>query len=90
MAPSTKRSPKMHTVIVRMDETGVSFFLDVQDKELPRVFCLNAETTPVWGERVKHLYGYFMTLYQRANLDAQKNNTSNINFDGKRTNPYVH
>mmetsp|Transcript_1478 Transcript_1478/g.2623 ORF Transcript_1478/g.2623 Transcript_1478/m.2623 type:complete len:176 (-) Transcript_1478:143-670(-) len=56
-----------------MDETGVDFFLDVHgDEELPYVFFSGAEKTPVWGDRIKHLHGYFISCFQRANSDVQK------------------
>ena len=72
-APSLERSPEVHAVLTKMDETGCDFFLDVHgDEELPYVFFSGAEKTPVWGERIKHLHGYFIASFQRANSDVQK------------------
>ena len=72
-APTLERSPEAHAVLAKMDETGVDFFLDVHgDEELPYVFFSGAEKTPVWGDRIKHLQGYFIASFQRANSDVQK------------------
>mmetsp|Transcript_29855 Transcript_29855/g.54850 ORF Transcript_29855/g.54850 Transcript_29855/m.54850 type:complete len:542 (+) Transcript_29855:60-1685(+) len=72
-APTLERSPEVHAVLSKMDETGVDFFLDVHgDEELPYVFFSGAEKTPVWGDRIKHLHGYFISCFQRANSDVQK------------------
>jgi murein tripeptide amidase MpaA len=72
-APSLERSPEVLAVLTKMDETGCDFFLDVHgDEELPFVFFSGAEKTPVWGERIKHLHGYFIASFQRANSDVQK------------------
>lgn len=74
-APSMERSPEVHAVLKKMDETGCDFFLDVHgDEELPYVFLSGAEKTPLWeeSERMKYLHGYFVSCYQRANSDIQK------------------
>mmetsp|Transcript_25090 Transcript_25090/g.60370 ORF Transcript_25090/g.60370 Transcript_25090/m.60370 type:complete len:525 (-) Transcript_25090:32-1606(-) len=72
-APTMERSPEVAAVLSKMDETGVDFFLDVHgDEELPYVFFSGAEMTPVWGDRIEHLHGYFIACYQRANSDVQK------------------
>lgn len=98
-APTLERSPEVHAVLSKMDETGcgkicvstpvfdtvldhclsilclsiTDFFLDVHgDEELPYVFFSGAEMTPVWGDRIKHLHGYFIASFQRANSDVQK------------------
>lgn len=74
-APSKERSPEVHAVLKKMDETGCDFFLDVHgDEELPYVFLSGAEKTPLWNEseRLKYLHGYFVSSYQRANSDIQK------------------
>ena len=73
VAPSKERSPEVHAVMSKMDETGVDFFLDVHgDEELPYVFFSGAEKTPVWGDRIMHLHGYFISCFERANSDVQK------------------
>jgi murein tripeptide amidase MpaA len=72
-APTLERSPEVYAVLNKMDETGVDFFLDVHgDEELPYVFFSGAEMTPVWGERIKRLHGYFINRFQVANSDVQK------------------
>ena len=74
-APSSERSPEVHAVLQKMDETGCDFFLDVHgDEELPYVFLSGAEKTPLWdeSERLKYLHGYFVSCYQCANSDIQK------------------
>lgn len=72
-APTKERSPEVYAVLAKMDETGVDFFLDVHgDEELPYVFFSGAEKTPVWGDRIMHLHGYFVACFQRANSDVQK------------------
>jgi len=72
-APTLERSPEAYAVLAKMDKTGCDFFLDVHgDEELPYVFFSGAEKTPVWGDRIKHLHGYFIASYQRANSDVQK------------------
>lgn len=72
-APTLERSPEVHAVLSKMDETGCDFFLDVHgDEELPYVFFSGAEKTPVWGDRIMHLHGYFVSSFQRANNDVQK------------------
>jgi len=72
-APTKERSPEVLAVLSKMDQTGCDFFLDVHgDEELPYVFLSGAEKTPVWGERIEHLHGYFIACYQRANSDVQK------------------
>lgn len=72
-APTLERSPEVHAVMAKMDETGCDFFLDVHgDEELPYVFFSGAEKTPVWGDRIRHLHGFFVSSYQRANSDVQK------------------
>ncbi|KAL7453608.1 LOW QUALITY PROTEIN: hypothetical protein ACHAWC_005260 [Mediolabrus comicus] len=76
VAPSMERSPEVYAVLKKMDETGCDFFLDVHgDEELPYVFLSGAEKTPLWeeSERIKYLHGYFVSCYQRANSDIQKN-----------------
>eukprot|EP01082_Thalassiosira_pseudonana_P006095 g5556.t1 g5556 contig2:779973-781534(-) len=72
-APLLERSPEVYSVLKKMDSTGCDFFLDVHsDEELPYVFFSGAEKTPVWGERIKHLHGYFISCFQKVNSDVQK------------------
>ena len=73
VAPSLERSPEVHAVLNKMDSTGCDFFLDVHgDEELPYVFFSGAEKTPVWGDRIEHLHGYFISCFQKVNSDVQK------------------
>jgi len=63
-APTMERSPEVYAVLAKMDAIGCDFFLDVHgDEELPFVFFSGAEKTPVWGERIMHLHGYFIESY---------------------------
>jgi len=63
-APTMERSPEVYAVLSKMDAIGCDFFLDVHgDEELPFVFFSGAEKTPVWGERIMHLHGYFIESY---------------------------
>ena len=72
-APTPSRSPEVYAVLNKMNETGCDFFLDVHgDEELPYVFFNAPVLTPTWGERMEHLSGYFISCYQRANSDVQK------------------
>ena len=72
-APTLLRSPEVHAVLSRMDETGCDFFLDVHgDETIPYVFFSGAAKTPVWGDRIRHLHGYFVERYRRSNSDVQK------------------
>ena len=72
-APTPERSPEVYALLSKMDETNCDFFLDVHgDEELPYVFFSGAEKTPVWGERMSRIHGYFISCYQRANSDVQK------------------
>ncbi len=72
-APSLGRSPEVHAVMKKMDETGVDIFLDIHgDEELPFNFISGAEKTPKWGKRMESLHGAFVAAYQRANSDMQQ------------------
>jgi len=72
-APSLERSPEVHAVMRKMDETGVDIFLDIHgDEELPFNFISGAEKTPKWGKRMESLHGAFVAAYQRANSDMQQ------------------
>ena len=72
-APTLLRSPEVHAVLSRMDETGCDFFLDVHgDETIPYVFFSGSAKTPVWGDRIRHLHGYFVERYLRSNSDVQK------------------
>ncbi len=72
-APTLLRSPEVHAVLSRMDKTGCDFFLDVHgDETIPYVFFSGSAKTPVWGDRIRHLYGYFVERYLRSNSDVQK------------------
>lgn len=72
-APTLERSPEVHSVLKKMDETGVDFFLDVHgDEELPFNFISGAEKTPKWGKRMESLHGAFVAAYQRSNSDMQQ------------------
>ena len=72
-APTLERSPEVYAVLSKMDAIGCDFFLDVHgDEELPYVFFSGAEKTPVWGDRIMHLHGYFIASFQRVNADVQK------------------
>jgi len=72
-APTLGRSPEVYAVLSRMDETGCDFFLDVHgDEDIPYVFFSGAEKTPTWGERLENLHGYFVSCYERANPDVQR------------------
>lgn len=72
-APTLSRSPEVYAVLNKMNATGCDFFLDVHgDEELPYVFFNAPVLTPKWGERMERLSGYFISCYQRANWDVQK------------------
>jgi murein tripeptide amidase MpaA len=72
-APTLARSPEAYHVLNKMDETGCDFFLDVHgDESIPYVFFNGPVLTPVWGDRMMNLHGYFVSSYQRANSDVQK------------------
>lgn len=72
-APTISRSPEVYSVLNKMDSTGCDFFLDVHgDESIPCVFFNGPVLTPKWGDRMMHLQGYFISCYQRANSDVQK------------------
>ncbi|KAL3804518.1 hypothetical protein HJC23_002557 [Cyclotella cryptica] len=72
-APTVARSPEVYSVLRKMDVTGCDFFLDVHgDESIPYVFFAGPVKTPKWGERMMNLHGYFVSCYQRANSDVQK------------------
>lgn len=72
-APTLSRSPEVYSVLKKMDSTGCDFFLDVHgDESIPYVFFAGPVKTPKWGERMMNLHGYFVSCYQRANSDVQK------------------
>jgi murein tripeptide amidase MpaA len=72
-APTMERSPEVLAVLSKMDQTGCDFFLDVHsDEELPYCFFSGAKMTPVWCDRIEHLYGYFVEHYRQHNPDVQK------------------
>jgi murein tripeptide amidase MpaA len=72
-APTSERSPEVLAILKRMDEVGCDFFLDVHgDETIPYVFFSGCAKTPVWGDRIRSLYGYFVEGYKRANPDVQK------------------
>jgi len=72
-APTLDRSPEVHCVLKKMDETGVDIFLDIHgDEELPFNFISGAEKTPKWGKRMESLHGAFVAAYCRANEDMQQ------------------
>lgn len=72
-APTLERSPEVYNVLSKMDKTGCDFFLDVHgDEEIPYVFFSGAEKTPAWCDRLEQLHGYFISCYQRANSEVQK------------------
>jgi murein tripeptide amidase MpaA len=71
-APSRVRSPEVHGVLRRMEETGVDAFVDVHgDEELPFNFLSGGEGTLHWGPRLRALHGAFCAAYCRANSDMQ-------------------
>jgi murein tripeptide amidase MpaA len=72
-APTLERSPEVHCVLQKMNETGVDFFLDVHgDEELPYNFLSGAEHGPNWGPRLQALHGLFAAGYARTNSDMQR------------------
>ena len=72
-APSLERSPEVHGVLKKMDETGVDIFLDIHgDEELPFNFMNSAAKTPKWGKRMESLHGAFVAAYRRENSDMQQ------------------
>lgn len=72
-APTLTRSPEAYHVLNKMDETGCDFFLDVHgDESIPYVFFNGPVLTPVWGDRMEHLHAYFVSRYEKANSDVQK------------------
>ena len=71
-APTLERSPEVHHVISKIQETGVDAFLDVHgDEELPFCFLSGSEGLTNWGPRLRGLHGAFMAAYSRANSDMQ-------------------
>jgi murein tripeptide amidase MpaA len=72
-APTSQRSPEILAILKRMDEVGCDFFLDVNgDEAIPYVFFSGCAKTPVWGDRIRSLHGYFVEGYKRANPNVQK------------------
>ena len=51
-------------MLVRIDTTGIDFFLDVQDKGLLYVIFFGSKNTSVLGERIMRLCGYLVALCQ--------------------------
>lgn len=71
-APTLERSPEVHCVLNKMDETGVDLFLDVHgDEVLPYNFLAGGEGLSNWGLRLKTLHGAFLSQYTRTNSDMQ-------------------
>lgn len=66
--PSPERSPEVHCVRARMDETGVDFAMDVHgDEAIPAVFLAGFEGIPSLTDRQLGLYrGYRDLLAQRS------------------------
>jgi murein tripeptide amidase MpaA len=66
-APTMQRSPEVHCVLTKMQQTGVDMFLDVHgDEELPYNFMAGAQMVPHWSPRLQALHGAFLASYTRA------------------------
>lgn len=72
-APSLERSPEVHCVLNKMDETGCDIFCDVHgDEEFPYNFIAGSEGVKHWGPRLMGLQGAFLAAYERSNSDMQR------------------
>lgn len=73
-APTLERSPEVHCVLTKMQETGVDCFLDIHgDEELPFNFMVGANHIPNWSPRLESLLGAFIASYTRhSHSDMQQ------------------
>jgi murein tripeptide amidase MpaA len=82
--PSLERSPEVHHIMRKMEETGVDFFADVHgDEELTYNFIAGNEGIPAWDERLEKLQHDFSAAYKRASPDFQNGRGYGIDEPGK-------
>jgi murein tripeptide amidase MpaA len=71
--PSPARSPEIHALRARMEQTGVDFFLDAHgDETLPYNFVVSADAVPSMTPRLIALRERFEVALERRNPDFQR------------------
>jgi murein tripeptide amidase MpaA len=70
--PDVQQSPEVACVRVRMEQTGVDFYLDVHgDETIPYCFIVNSDSIPSMTQRLIELRVRFEHALQAANPDFQ-------------------
>ncbi|NIJ06649.1 murein tripeptide amidase MpaA [Sphingomonas vulcanisoli] len=71
--PTPERSPEVLAVRNRMDETGVSFAMDIHgDEAIPYVFLAGFEGIPNWTDRQGELFGLYAETLAARSPDFQR------------------
>ena len=82
--PSQEKSPEVYWVRRRMEETGVSFCLDVHgDEAIPHNFIAGPEGVPSFSKRQGKLLGAYKEALLSANPDFQLSHGYPANKPGK-------